>query len=175
MKKILIPLILIFLIAAIGAVYFATELTKGKQGKNNNQENKTQAITNKDSEKFNSLLSQKNKACLIKTDKESGTIKISDGYMLAKTKNSLTDKVYNTLIIGDTMYNWEQGKSNGAKITKDENKPKIHEEFVNTIKPYLNSEDMECTPTKLDPEEFNVPKNIRFIDINALMGGNSNL
>lgn len=170
MKKILIPLVLIFVIAVIGAVYFASNLAKTKESGNNSSKQDTKPkISTADSEAFNNLINKGNRSCVLKNEEEVGTIKIFEKSMFAKTKNNLTGKIYNTLIIEDTMYTWEQGKNNGAKIKRDPSKPKIQEEFVNTLRPYLNTETLECEPANIDATELEIPRNIRFIDINALM------
>ncbi|NCT55397.1 hypothetical protein GW755_00975 [bacterium] len=170
MKQIIIPLAIIFGIAVIGFTYFTVVAVRGKSSGNiintklsGNQEMPTET------EKLADLVNMDNQTCEIDTENITATIKIKG----RKTNSTVTYKsnlkTYKTIIAGNTMYTWEQGTTNGAKIVKDGDKPALQKEFTNALKPFFESADLKCTSTQISEVEFTPPNEMNFIDINSLV------
>lgn len=170
MKNIVAILVLVFVIALIGFAYFAVKVTKGKNNLQTEISNKGE--NNKvdlDMQPFKDLTSMSDKFCSIDNEELKGTVKINNGNTTSTLTYKSSSKSYNTIIVNNVMYSWEQGTKNGAKITKDDSKPALEKEFVNALKPFFEDSELECSQQKIAESEFIPPSEINFIDVNALM------
>jgi len=169
MKQIIIPLSIVFGIALIAFIYFSVVVIKGK---NNLQSlptsiNDSQKVLTK-TPAFN-LNDYNNQTCTLNTEKITGNIKIKDQNTSSILTYKSNSKTYNTIISDNTLYTWEEGTSNGAKMIKDKTKPALEKEFTNALKPFFDAKSVDCSSTQILDAEFIPPSEINFIDINSLI------
>ncbi len=184
MKKTIIPIILVLAVAVVGYLAYTTVLNKPDSQL---EESMIEETTLDDTDSVDSvsgsifdLVGMNNKMCTYTY--EDGEV-LSNGSIYAANSEQMygeIDTVINNetrlmriLYLTDFMYVWDQTTKEGMKVSRESFDPSDFENFEgDATMPDLNytaNYDFDCTNWDVDNSLFNVPSDVNFVDMSAMI------